>query len=94
MDNEVSREKLDRYFGLTTRGLAECRKAVAREREKDAEEIFEMVGNYLSDAHHFDSDKGDMVLAFAALNYAHGWLDCGVRLGVFEVTDRDLFTVR
>jgi len=28
------------------------------------------------------------------LNYAHGWLDSGVRLGVFDVTDRDLFTVK
>jgi len=94
MKNEISREKLDRYFDLTTRGLAECRKAVVVGRESDAEEIFDMVSNYLSDAGHFDSEKGDMVLAFAALNYAHGWLDCGVRLGVFEVSDRDLFTVR
>ncbi|MFH0808164.1 MAG: DUF357 domain-containing protein [archaeon] len=93
MEDRISEEKLVRYFDLTTRGLAECRKAVVSGREVDAEEIFEMVSNYLSDAHHF-RDKGDWVLAFAALNYAHGWLDCGVRLGVFEVTDRDLFTIR
>jgi hypothetical protein len=94
MKDRISREKLDRYFDLTTRGLAECRKAVVSRREADAEEIFDMVGNYLSDAHHFRDEKGDWVLAFAALNYAHGWLDCGVRLGVFGVTDRELFTVR
>ncbi|NPE26827.1 DUF357 domain-containing protein [Methanococcoides sp. SA1] len=94
MENEVSREKLDRYFDLTSRGLAECKKAVVRGREDDAREIFEMVSNYLSDAHHFRDEKDDWVLAFAALNYAHGWLDCGVRLGVFEVTDNQLFTVK
>jgi len=93
MEDRISEEKLDRYFDLTTRGLAECRKAVVEGREVDAEEIFEMVSNYLSDAHHF-RDKGDWVLAFAALNYAHGWLDSGVRLNVFSVTDQDLFTVR
>jgi len=28
------------------------------------------------------------------LNYGHGWLDCGVRLDVFDVTDDKLFTVK
>ena len=87
------REKLDRYFDLTSRGLNEVKDNVVVGREADAKEIVEMVSNYLSDARHFE-EKGEWVLAFAALNYAHGWLDCGVRLGVFDVTDRDLFTVR
>jgi hypothetical protein len=34
------------------------------------------------------------VNAFAALNYAHGWLDAGARLGLFDVDhDSTLFTV-
>jgi hypothetical protein len=34
------------------------------------------------------------VTAFAALNYAHGWLDAGARLGLFDVgKDNVLFTV-
>lgn len=93
MEDKITREKLDRYFDLTGRGLKEVRENVVEGREKDAEEIFDMVSNYLSDARHFEG-KGDFVNAFAALNYAHGWLDCGVRLGVFDVSDRDLFTVR
>jgi len=93
MDNEISREKLDRYFDLTSRGLIEVKKNIISGKESEAKEIIDMVSNYLSDAGHFD-EKGEMVLAFAALNYAHGWLDCGVRLGVFEVDDRDLFTVK
>ena len=39
-----------------------------------------MVENYLSDAKHFELKK-DYVDTFA-LNYAHGWLDSGVRLDV------------
>ncbi len=32
--------------------------------------------------------------AFAAVNYAHGWLDAGARLGVFDVgADDRLFTL-
>ena len=52
-----------------------------------------MVSNYLSDAKHFE-EKGDLVNAFAALNYAHGWLDAGVRLDVFNVKDDKLFTIK
>ena len=94
MKDRISRERLDRYFGLTSKALGVCKESVVAGREDDAAEIFEMVENYLSDAGFFDKEKGDLVLAFGCLNYAHGWLDCGVRLGVFEVTDRELFTVK
>jgi hypothetical protein len=93
MEKEISREKLDRYFDLTERGLAEVKAHVIEGKESEGKEIVEMVSNYVSDARHFE-EKGDWVNAFAALNYAHGWLDCGVRTGVFDVSDRDLFTVR
>jgi len=93
MEDNISKEKLDRYFDLTSRGLIEVKKNVIVGKESEAGEIVEMVSNYLSDARHFE-EKGDWVNAFAALNYAYGWLDCGVRIGVFDVDDRDLFTVR
>lgn len=51
-----------------------------------------MIGCYISDAHHFEK-KGDFVNAFAALSYAHGWLDSGARIGIFDVHDSRLFTV-
>ena len=92
MENEITKEKLARYFDLTSRALGEVEGNVFEEREVDAKEIVEMVSNYLSDARHFE-EKGDWVNAFAALNYAHGWLDCGVRLKVFDVGDNSLFTV-
>jgi uncharacterized protein len=92
MENEISKEKLNKYFGLTSRALKEVKKNIISGKEREAGEIVDMVSNYLSDAKHFES-KGDFVNAFAALNYSHGWLDCGVRTGVFDVSDRDLFTV-
>jgi hypothetical protein len=52
-----------------------------------------MATRYYNDAEHF-RQKGDIVTAFAALNYAHGWLDAGARLGLFDVDHDDtLFTV-
>ena len=52
-----------------------------------------MAENYLKDAKFFEK-KGDYINAFAAINYAHGWIDSGVRLGIFDVNDDKLFTVR
>ena len=41
-----------------------------------------------------DAEKGDLVNAFASVNYAHGWLDAGARLGLFDVgLDDKLFTL-
>lgn len=55
--------------------------------------VFDVAKRYFSDAKHFQ-EKGDMVTAFAALNYAHGWLDAGARLGLFDVGhDSELFSV-
>ncbi|MBR9702560.1 DUF357 domain-containing protein, partial [Candidatus Woesearchaeota archaeon] len=51
-----------------------------------------MAQRYFDDAKHF-REKGDKVLAFAALNYAHGWLDAGARIQLFKVNDSVLFTV-
>jgi hypothetical protein len=92
MENEISAEKLKRYFGLTERGLEEVKDNIIEGKEAEAKEIIDMVTNYVSDAHHFE-EKGDWVCAFAALNYAHGWLDSGVRLKVFDVDNDELFTV-
>lgn len=93
MEDKITSEKLEKYFNLTSEALEKVKKRIVKGKNKEAKEIVEMVSNYLSDARHFES-KGDFVNAFAALNYAHGWLDSGVRLGVFEVNDDRLFTVR
>ena len=92
MDNEISEGKLEKYFSLTETALAEVKNNIFKGKEVEAKEIIDMVSNYVSDAHHFE-DKEDFVNAFAALNYAHGWLDSGVRLKVFDVHDDKLFTI-
>ncbi len=93
MQDKITREKLEKYFNLTSTALKSVKKSIIKGKEKHAKEIIEMVSNYLSDAKHFE-DKKDYVNAFAALNYAHGWLDSGVRLDIFEVADDRLFTIK
>lgn len=93
--NTISQEKLAKYFDVTGKALQKVK--IAKEKKinwKDAAEDFlDMAQRYYSDAQHF-AEKGDIVTAFAALNYAHGWLDAGARLGLFDVEeDNVLFTV-
>ena len=90
---EITKEKLEKYFDLTSKALGIVKINIISGKEKEAKEIIEMVQNYLSDAKHFE-EKEDYVNAFGALNYAHGWLDSGVRLEVFEVQDDELFTIK
>lgn len=93
MQNKITKQKLEKYFKLTSSALNKAKDNIIHGKESQAKEIIEMVSNYLSDAKHFE-EKQDFVNAFAALNYAHGWLDSGVRLDVFSVKDDKLFTVK
>jgi len=91
--DKITKEKIEKYFKLTSTALEKAKKSIISGKEDYAKEIIDMVSNYLSDAKHF-KEKGDLVNSFAALNYAHGWLDSGVRLDVFNVKDDELFTVK
>lgn len=92
INNQISDQKLQKYFDVTGRALKMCEKALDEKRLKDAKDFLDMAQRYYSDAKHFES-KQDYVLAFAALNYAHGWLDAGARIKLFKVHDSTLFTV-
>ena len=93
MENKITKEKIKKYFNLTSKALEIAKKSVIKRKEKQAREIIEMVSNYLSDAKYFGQKK-DFVNSFAAINYAHGWLDAGVRLDIFKTKDDRLFTIK
>lgn len=92
MKDKITKLKIDKYYDLSFRALKIAKQNVVKSKQSDAKEIFLMVECYLSDAKHFQ-EKGDYVNSYGALNYAHGWLDCGARLKIFKVTDNNLFTV-
>ncbi len=94
MIKEVTQEKLAKYFDVTSRALKKVKiPELSPEDRKKAEDFLDMAKRYFEDAKHF-KDKGDWVTAFAALNYAHGWLDAGARIGLFDAGhDSELFTV-
>ncbi|WP_457742155.1 DUF357 domain-containing protein [Thermococcus sp.] len=92
MEREVTDERLQKYFRITEEALKRLEVAV---HEKSllyevARDFLTMARSYFEDARYY-YEKGDYVTAFAALNYAHGFIDAGVRLGVFRGEDDRLF---
>ncbi len=91
--NSITDTKLKKYFSITKKALSLAEKSKNRTNMKqEREDFLDMIKRYISDAEHF-SEKGNKVNAFACLNYAHGWLDAGARIGIFDVHDNKLFTV-
>ena len=93
MKDKITKEKLIKYLNITEKALKMAENNIDNKMKEDAEKILIMVRCYLSDAKHFEK-QGDKVNAFGAINYAHGWLDCGARLGIFNVKDDKLFTAK
>jgi len=90
--DKISKQKIEKYYDLTSRSLKIAKKAIFKNKEIEAHEIIQMVESYLSDSVYF-KDKKDFVNSYGCLNYAHGWLDCGARLKIFDVKDDKLFSV-
>ena len=91
---EITDQKLDSYFAITGKALKAVKIGVRKKSPlyTAATDFLDMAQRYYDDALSFRK-KGDYVNAFAALSYAHGWLDAGARIGLFDVHDSTLFTV-
>ena len=95
MKDVISEEKIDKYLEITEKALDKLRIAAPDRSygKRLADDFLQMATSYYNDAKHF-REVGDFVTAFAAVNYAHGWLDCGARIGLFDVGKDDvLFTL-
>ncbi len=92
MQNTISDKKLEKYFEVTKKALDKAKvKAPSKiDLKKVADDFIDTATRYYNDAHYF-AKKGDMVTAFAALNYAHGFLDAAARAKLIDVKDSDLF---
>jgi hypothetical protein len=86
----LDRARAEKYVGMARKALS----SVVEESPAcahRASEILRMATAYVSDAERFLSN-GALADAFACANYAHGWLDAGVKLGLLRVTsNRELF---
>jgi hypothetical protein len=82
-------------LSITKRALVKL-KIIAPEKsyaKRMADDFLGMAQAYYDDARHFQANS-DLIRALACVNYAHGWLDAGARLGLFDVKGDDkLFTL-
>ncbi len=84
---DITEEKLDKYIELTKKALEEIKM-----NDEKAVKLIEMSKKYYEDALHFKG-KGDFINAFAAINYAHAFLDSAALLGFIDNKDNTLFMV-
>lgn len=88
-------EKVEKYIAIEEEALKKIKISVPENSlmGEYARNALEMITSYYTDAKHF-RDKGDLLNAFAALNYSYGWIDSLVRLGLFDGNnDNRLFTL-
>ena len=91
----VITERVEKYIDITRRAREKAT-SLCSEGSDDAEKLaimMRMADDYASDAAHFLS-IGDHVRAFGAINYAHAWIDAGVKIGLLNGHGDDvLFTL-
>jgi len=90
----VLEEKIKRYEDMLHKALGafEISPQENSHLRKVADDFSLMAGSYYDDGMHF-MEEGDMVNALVCFSYGHAWLDAGVKLGIFKVSDENLFTI-
>ena len=95
ISDKVTKDKLLHYLDLTKRAREKAT-PIPDDGSIEAGQLkimLRMADDYASDAKHF-MDNGDYVRAFGAINYAHAWIDAGVKLRLLDGHGDDvLFTL-
>ena len=95
IDDVVTEQKIEHYLDLTKRAREKAT-VMPELGEEDMSRIkimLRMADDYFSDANYF-KNQGDYVRAFGAINYAHAWIDAGVKIGLLDGHGDDvLFTL-
>ena len=91
----VTVERVKAYLDITKRAREKATELVDSRSEEGQKlaVMMRMADDYASDAEHF-LKAGDLVRAFGAINYAHAWIDAGVKIGWLDGHGDDvLFTL-
>ena len=94
-NTEVTIELVERYLALTAAARSKATPLHSND-SKEGERLstmMEMADSYTSDSKWF-VEQGDLVRAFGAINYAHAWIDCAVKIGLLDGHgDDNMFTL-
>tara|TARA_B100001029_G_scaffold142065_1_gene121606 strand:+ start:938 stop:1237 length:300 start_codon:yes stop_codon:yes gene_type:complete len=92
---EVTEDLVERYISLTKAARIKATPLQSADSEDGIRlsAMLEMADSYASDAKWF-VEQGDLVRAFGAINYAHAWIDCAVKIGLMDGHgDDEMFTL-
>jgi hypothetical protein len=92
---EVTSELMEQYIALTAAAREKATPLCASDTDEGERlaTMMEMADSYASDAKWF-VEQGDLVRAFGAINYAHAWIDCAVKIGLMDGHgDDEMFTL-
>ena len=92
---EVTIELIEKYLALTNaaRSKATPLHSTDSKEGQHLSSMMEMADSYTSDSKWF-VEQGDLVRAFGAINYAHAWIDCAVKIGLLDGHgDDEMFTL-
>jgi hypothetical protein len=95
VDDRVTTSKLEHYLNLTKMAREKATRIHpdGTPESMQLDILLRMADDYASDARHF-MNSGDYVRAFGAINYAHAWIDAGVKLRLLNGHgDDNLFTL-
>jgi hypothetical protein len=91
----LTNERVESYLDITRRAREKSTPLVEATTPEGQHlaTMMRMADDYAADAAHFLA-TGDLVRAFGAINYAHAWIDAGVKIGWLDGHGDDvLFTL-
>ena len=93
-DETLTIERVNHYLSITAKARDKATSIASNpDEESMLNTLLSMADNYANDAQYF-LDQGDLIRAFGAINYAHAWIDAGVKLRLLDGHGDDvLFTL-
>jgi len=95
INDRITPDKVKHYLELTSAARQKAT-AIHKPESKQGQmlsTLLKMADDYASDAQYF-LEIGDYIRAFGAINYAHAWIDAGIKLRLLDGHGDDhLFTL-
>ena len=93
-DQTLTVERVKHYLSITEKARDKATPLASTPEQKlMLKTLLSMADDYAHDAQYF-LKQGDLIRAFGAINYAHAWIDAGVKLRLLDGHDDDvLFTL-
>jgi len=93
-DETLTVERVKHYLSITAKAREKATSLASNPNEESMlKTLLSMADDYANDAEYF-LKQGDLIRAFGAINYAHAWIDAGVKLRLLDGHGDDvLFTL-